>query len=206
MRKKIPIKVNQEEAQGILVVESLLSFPNIVYSAKMINTSESQQQGKTHSCMEFRADEKVKESAMLHLELCTEMSDTAKEVLGLCAEDLISSEAKYHGSSYKMFLHVLAKSNKTFVDENFNDIGGSVLDDVYDSIYEFCEKLIKSSRIDDLKKIRKLKQDEANKRGIEVPQSDYNNLIRKLSNKLKELGLVHQEHNKVLVFPAALKI
>ena len=38
-------------------------------------------------------------------------------------------------------------------------------------------------------------QDEANKRGIEIPQSDYNvNLIRKLSNKFKELRLVHQEH------------
>ena len=49
-------------------------------------------------------------------------------------------------------------------------------------------------------------QDKANKQGTEIPQSDYNNLIRKLSNKFKELRLVHQEHNKVLVFPAALKI
>ena len=38
--------------------------------------------------MEFRVDEKVKESAMLRVELCTEMSDIAKEVLGLCAKDL----------------------------------------------------------------------------------------------------------------------
>ena len=126
MRKRIPIQVNQEEAQGILMVENLLFFPNIVYFAKMINTSRSQQQGnKTHCCMEFRADGKVKESAMFHLELCAEMSYTAKEVLGLFAKDLISSESKYRGSCYKMFLRVLSKSNKTFVDEDFNDIGGS---------------------------------------------------------------------------------
>ena len=49
-------------------------------------------------------------------------------------------------------------------------------------------------------------QGEANKRGIEIPQSNYNNLIRKLSNKFKELRFVHQEQNKLLVFPAALKI
>ena len=117
------------------------------------------------------------------------MSDTAKEVLGLCAKDLISSEAKYDGSCYKMFLPVLSKSSKSFVDEDFNDIGGSGLDDVYDSVYKFCEKLTKLSQIVEFKEIRKLMQDKANilKRGIEIPQSDYNNLIRKLSNKFKEL-------------------
>ena len=43
-------------------------------------------------------------------------------------------------------------------------------------------------------------QDEANKRGIEILQSDYNNLLRKLSNKFEELRFVHQEHNKVWYF------
>ena len=38
-------------------------------------------ESKTHSCMEFRAEEKVKKSAMLHVELCTEMSNIVKEVL-----------------------------------------------------------------------------------------------------------------------------
>ena len=65
-------------------------------------------------------DEKVKKSAMLHVELCTEMSDIAS---GLCAKDLISSEAKSHGSCYKMFLRVFSKFNKTLVDEDLNDIG-----------------------------------------------------------------------------------
>ena len=42
--------------------------------------------------MEFRAEEKVKKSAMVSVELCTEMIDIAKEVLGLCEKDLISSD------------------------------------------------------------------------------------------------------------------
>ena len=186
--------------------ESIILPKYCIFCKKDKYKPKSTTREKSHSCMEFRADEKVKKSAMLYVELCTEMSDTAKEVLGLCAKDLISSEAKYHGSCYKMFFRVLSMSNKTFVDENFNDIGGSRLDDVYDSEYEFCEKLTTSSRIVEFKEIRKLMQDKANKQGIEIPQSDYNNLIRKLSNKFKELRFVHQEHNKVLVFPAAFKI
>ena len=86
---------------------------------------------------------------------------------------------------------------------SYNILG---LHNVYDSVYEICEKLTKSSRIVEFKEIRKVMQDKANKQAIEIPQSDYNNLIRKLSNKFKELRFVHQEHNKDLVFPAALKI
>ena len=186
--------------------ESIILPKHCIFCKKDKYKPKSTTREKTHSCMAFRADEKGKKSAMLHVELCAEMSNTIKVVLGLCAKDFISSEAKYHGSCYKMFLCVLSKSNKTFVDEDFNNIGGSGLDDVYDSVYEFCEKLTKSSRIVEFKEIRKLMQDKANKQGIEIPQSDYNNLIRKLSNKFKELRLFHQEHNKLLVFPAALTI
>ena len=49
-------------------------------------------------------------------------------------------------------------------------------------------------------------QDEANKRDIEIRESDYNNIIRLLSNKFKELRFVYKAQNKVLLFPSALKI
>ena len=50
-------------------------------------------------------------------------------------------------------------------------------------------------------------QEESKIQGIEIPLSDYNNLlIRKLSNKFEELRFIHQKHNKVLVFPATLKV
>ena len=116
--------------------ESIILLKHCIFCEKDKYKPKSTTREKTHSCVEFRADEKVKKGAMLHVELCTEMSDTAKEVVGLCAKDLILSDDKYHGSCYKMFLHVLSKSNKTFVDEDVNDIGGSGLDDVYDTVYE----------------------------------------------------------------------
>ena len=101
----------------------------------------------------------------------------SQQLLGLCAKDLISSVAKYGGSCHKMFLRVFfSKSNKTFVEEDFDDIRGSGLADVSDSVYEVCEKLIKSSQIVEFKEIGKLMQDETNKRGMEIPQSGYNNL------------------------------
>ena len=141
---------------------------------------------------------------MLHVELCTEMSDIAKEVLGLCAKDLISSEAKYHGSCYKSFSRVMSKSSQTFVNDSLKDNSG--IDSVYETVYQFCQELINSSKVIEFKEIRKIMQEESKKQGIEIPLSDYNNLIRKLSNKFEELRFIHQEHNKVLVFPATLKV
>ena len=61
MRKKILVQVNQEEAQGILVLENLLSFQNTVYSAKKINTSQSQQQGKNSQLHGIQGGRKGKE-------------------------------------------------------------------------------------------------------------------------------------------------
>ena len=156
---------------------------------------------KTHSCIDFRADDKVKKCALLHVELCTEMRDIAKEVLGLCAKDLISSETKYHGSCYKSFSLVMSKSSQTFVNED-----NSGIDSVYETVYQFCQELINSSKVIEFKEIRKIMQEESKIQGTEIPLSDYNNLIRKLSNKFEELRFIHQEHNNILVFPATLKV
>ena len=159
---------------------------------------------KTHSCIDFRADDKVKKCALLHVELCTEMSDIAKEVSGLCAKDLISSEAKYQGSCYKSFSRVMSKSSQTFVNDSLKDNSG--IDSAYETVYQFCQELINSSKVTEFKEIRKIMQEESKIQGVEIPLSDYNNLIRKLSNKFEELRFIHQEHNKVLVFPATLKV
>ena len=131
------------------------------------------------------------------------MSDIAKEVSGLCAKDLVSSEAKYHGSCYKSFSRVMSKSSQTFVNDSLKDNCG--IDSVYETVYQFCQELINSSKVILFKEIRKIMQEESKIQGIEIPLSDYNNLIRKLSNKFEELRFIHQEPNKVLVFPATLK-
>ena len=67
---------------------------------------------KTQSCMEFRADDRVRKSANLHVQMCTEMNDIAQEVLGLCSKDLISSEEKYHATCYKNFVRVIYQSKE----------------------------------------------------------------------------------------------
>ena len=57
-------------------------------------------------------------------------------------------------------------------------------------VFEFCSDLIKSPRVVEFNMIRKIMSDEAQKMGIEIPQSDYKNLIRKISNRFEELQFV----------------
>ena len=85
--------------------------------------------------MEFRADDRVRKKANLHVQMCTEMNDVAQEVLGLCLNNLISSEAKYHATCYISFVRVIyqSKESKSSGLENYND----ELDDVYDTVFEF---------------------------------------------------------------------
>ena len=54
--------------------------------------------------------------------------------------------------------------------------------------------------------IRKIMSDEAQKMGIEILQSDYKNLIRKISNRFEELKFVQKSPNNVLVYPSTIKI
>ena len=55
---------------------------------------------KLHSVQEFRADKTVRECSSLHVKQNTDMSEVARDMIGICAKDLISSEAKYHASCY----------------------------------------------------------------------------------------------------------
>ena len=63
----------------------------------------------------------------------------------------------------------------------------------------FCSDLIKSPRVVEFKMIRKIMSDEAQKVDIEILQSDYKNLIRKISNRFEELQFVQNSPNNVLV-------
>ena len=54
--------------------------------------------------------------------------------------------------------------------------------------------------------IKKIRSDEAQKMGIEILQSDYKSLIRKISNRFEELKFVHKSPNNVLVYSSTIKI
>jgi len=62
---------------------------------------------KLHSVQEFRADETVRACASLHVQQNNDMSEVAQDVIGICAKDLVSSEAKYHASCYKSFVRII---------------------------------------------------------------------------------------------------
>ena len=73
-------------------------------------------------------------------------------------------------------------------------------------VFKFCSDLIKSPRVAEFKLIQKIMSDEAQKMGIEIPPSDYKNLIRKISNRFEELQFVQKSPNNVLVYPSTIKI
>ena len=69
---------------------------------------------------------------------------------------------------------------------------------------EFCFDLIKSPRVVEFKMILKIMSDEPQKIDTEIPQSDYKNLIRKISNRFEELQFVQKSPNNVLVYPSTI--
>ena len=65
---------------------------------------------KLHSVQEFRADDKVRNCATLHVQQSSGKSVVAREIIGICSKDLMSSEARYRASCYKNFVFRIATS------------------------------------------------------------------------------------------------
>ena len=61
---------------------------------------------KLHSVQEFRADEKVRHCAILHVQQYSEQSAVAKEIIGICSKDVMSAEVRYHSTCYKSFVRI----------------------------------------------------------------------------------------------------
>jgi hypothetical protein len=161
--------------------------------------------------MKFRSDDKVRRSAKLHIKTCSELSVIAQEVLRLCCKDLISSEAKYHASCYKLFVRIAYSDTENMdaakTDEDVEDGSGSCINQVYESLFSFCSDLIKSPRIVELKTIKELMFAEAEKIRVKVLPSQFKNLVRKLSDRFKEhLKFSYPSNNKVLVYPSTLSM
>ena len=62
--------------------------------AKSQSTRHTKTRGKLNSVQEFCADEIVRACASHHVKQNTDISEVARDVIGICAKDLISSEAK----------------------------------------------------------------------------------------------------------------
>lgn len=159
--------------------------------------------------MELRSDETIRRSAVLHIDRCTELNSVAKNVLSLCSKDLISSEAKYHGSCYKSFVRVCYSYS--------DDVSMTVskpanneerkFDSVYQSVYKFCGELLENPKVIDLQLIKNLMHDEASNLDFEMPQSHCKNIVRKLSSRFQDqLHFVHVTNKTILVYPHSLTI
>ena len=151
---------------------------------------------KLHSVQEFRADETVRACAFLHVQQNTVMSEVAREVIGICSKDLISSEAKYHASCYKSFARIIYSNTNGGQRSNETDCP---LQPVYEAVYSFCEDLIAYPEIIEYKVVKELFLKKACELGATVSESHKKNLLRKLSNMFPEINFITYQYNKVLM-------
>jgi len=158
---------------------------------------------KLLSVQEFRADETVRACASLHVQQNTDMSEVARDVIGICAKDLISSEAKYHGSCYKSFVRIISSNANEGQRSNETDCP---LQPVYEAVYCLCEDLIAYPDIIEYKVVKELFLNKASELGATVSESHKKNLMRKLSTKFPEINFITYQYNKVLMYPNSLAI
>ena len=110
----------------------------------------------------------MKNSALLQVKPCSDMTDIAEEVLALCSKDLISSEAKYHASCYKTFVRICYDGTESGTPKNIDNPS----DPLFEAVEELCCKLIRSPGVVEFKTIRKVMSDEAEKLGTELSSSN----------------------------------
>ena len=158
---------------------------------------------KLHSVQEFRADETVRACASLHVKQNTDMSEVARDVIGICTKDLISSEAKYHASCYKSFVRIIYSGGNEGQRSNETDCP---LQPVYEAVYCLCEDLIACPDIIEYKAVKELFLNKASELGVTVTESHKKNLMRKLSTKFPEINFITYQYNKVLMYPNSLAI
>ena len=139
-----------------------------VFCKKTKYKPETRTREPLRSAEEFRADKKVKESALLHIKCHTKMSCIATEISGICAKYLISSEAKYHTTCYNGFVRIMHKNDKATESSTETSTNNHGIDEAYEAVYAFCETVISDPRVIEFKEIRKVLADEAERLGVAV--------------------------------------
>ena len=124
-----------------------------------------------HSIQEFRADEKVRNCAILHVQQSSGQSDVAREIIGICFKDLMSSEARYHATCYKSFVRISYDIKNDEV--NNTDVTESrcpELQLVYSEVYNFCEDLIANPRVVEFRVIKEVFINKASEHGANISE------------------------------------
>ena len=155
---------------------------------------------KLPSVQEFRADEKMRNYAILHIQQSSEKSVVAKEIIGICSKDLMSREAKYRASCCRNFVRIsYAASNDEVNSTSTTNSEFAELQPVYNTVYNFCENLISNPRVVEFRVIKEVFMHKANEFEVNITDSDKKNL-RDITNMFPELHLVYYQHNKLLVY------
>ena len=162
---------------------------------------------KLHSVQEFRADEKVRNCAILHVQQSSGQSDVTREIIGICSKDLMSSEARYYATCCKNFVGISYDIKNDEV--NSTDVTESRCPEmqlVYSEVYNFCEDPIANPRVVEFRVIKEVFITKASEHRANISESDKKNLTRKVKNMFPELCFVHYQYNKALVYPDTLPI
>ena len=145
----------------------------------------------------------MRKSALAHVTTCSGMADVAEQFLAMCSKELISSEAKYHASCHKNFVHPCLDVSETEISES----ECNEADPLYEAVECYCRELIRSPKVVEFRSIRKVMSDKAGSLHTEVPPSNCKNLIRKVSTEFKDqLNLIQQSSNNTMVYPCTLII
>ena len=144
----------------------------------------------------------MRNCAILHVQQSGGQSDVARESIGICSKDLMSSE-----SCYKTFVRISYDIKNDEV--NSTDVTESrytELQLVYSEVYNFCEDLFANLRVVEFRVIKEVFINKASEHGANISESDKKNLTREVKNMLPELCFVHYQYNKALVYPDTLPI
>lgn len=184
--------------------QNLVILPNeCLFCKKTKYKPNMKTREKLHSVQEFRTDNTVRSCASLHIQKNTGMSEVARDVIGICSKDLISSEAKYHASCYKTFVRIIYSN--TDEGQRSNNVE-CPLQPVYEAVYGLCKDLIANPEIIEYKVVKELFLNKASELGATVSESHKKNLMRKLSNMFPEINFITYQYNKVLMYPNTLVI
>ena len=89
----------------------------------------------------------MKNSELLHVKSCSDMTDIADVLLALCSKDLIFSEVNYHALCYKSFVRICYDETESGTPKSFDNPSGPL----FEAVEEFCRKLIRSPRVVEFK-------------------------------------------------------
>ena len=153
---------------------------------------------KLADCMEFRADSTIKQAALARKD--------DKILAMVMSKDLISSEAKYHKSCYKVYVrtnYVQPANESDTRNQEENDYK-RIESQAFESIIEYCIDLIEQPRLVEFIEVRAILTDELEKNGHQATEATKKNLKRKILSTIQRINLYSLPNGRLIMYPSSL--